>query len=112
MNNYLDAIPFQERRSKPRIKCDCNAVVRGYDHKGKKFEEGGKVINLSRTGMYVLLSREIPDGTEVEIRMSFPAGDIQLPTSKLRVEGTVVRGEVCSDEIYGIGVRLKKFRFN
>lgn len=111
MNLYSENNYVPERRLKPRIDCDCSAVIRGYDEFGKKFEEGGRVTNFSRIGMYVLLNREIPNGSELDIRMSLSTGIPELGTSSLVVRGTVVRGEICSEMIYGIGVKFLKYRF-
>ncbi len=104
-------VTSRERRGKPRIICDCSAVIQGHDAFGKKFEEAGRVINFSRIGMYILLHREIHTGAELLIRMALPTGKLELGTSRLVVHGTVVRGEVRPGAIYGIGVMYEKYRF-
>jgi hypothetical protein len=111
MNYYPDNVYIPERRLKPRIKCDCPARISGHDENGIKFEEDGRAVNLSRSGVYISLNREIPNGTELSIRLALPTGYLELGTSKLALEGTVTRGELRSETVFGIAVELKKFRF-
>ena len=100
-----------ERRQKLRTKCDFPAWIQGRDRNGKKFEEDGRAINLSRRGVYILLNREIPNGDELAIKLALPIGYLNLGTSKLVVEGKVVRGELRSETVFGIAVEFEKFRF-
>ena len=110
-NPNFDSTSIPERRLKPRIVCDCPARIQGHDGNGRKFEEDGRVVNLSRYGMYVLLNRVIPCGIELSIRMALPTGILKLGTTKLAVHGTVVRGELCSGTSYGIGLQFERYRF-
>ncbi len=111
MSTNPDSINFLERRLKPRFKCDYPAWLQGHDENGKLFEEIGKAINLSRSGVYILVNREIPEGMELTIRISLPTENPKLGTSKLAVRGMVVRGEFHSETIFGIAVKFKEYRF-
>ena len=111
MNPHSETVIIPERRLKPRIQCDRPAMIQGHDAVGKKFEETGRVVNLSRSGLYVVLNREILTGTEVWIRMAMPTGILPLSSSKLAVHGIVVRGMLHSRSIFGIAVNFEKFKF-
>jgi hypothetical protein len=100
-----------ERRLKPRFRCNYPAWIQGYDENGEVFEEIGKAVNLSRSGVYLLLNREIPEGMDLTIRISIPTENPKLGTSKLAVRGKVVRGEFQSETIFGIAVKFQEYRF-
>jgi len=111
MNSFSDVVYLPERRIKPRIRCDCPARIQGHDENGKKFEEDGRAINLSRSGLYILLNREITNGMDLSIRLALPTGYLDLGTSKLALEGKVVRGELRSETVFGIAVEFQNYRF-
>jgi hypothetical protein len=100
-----------ERRLKPRITCDYFAWIQGRDEDGGVFEEAGKAVNLSQSGAYLMVCREIAMGSELSIKISIPSGSLKLGTSKLAVRGKVVRGEFRSETSYGIAVRFQYYRF-
>ena len=106
-----NVVYIPERRQKPRTRCDFPARIQGHDKNGKKFEEDGRAINLSRRGVYITLNREIPTGTELAIKLALPTGYLNLGTSKLVVGGKVVRGELRSETVFGIAVEFEKYRF-
>ena len=108
---FADIVYIPERRLKPRIRCDCPARILGRDKNGMKFEEDGRAVNLSRSGVYIYLNREIPNGTDLSIRLALPTGYLELGTSKLALEGRVVRGELRSETVFGIAVEFQKYRF-
>jgi hypothetical protein len=111
MDTPSELVYIPERRQKPRFKSDYPARIRGYTSNGKLFEEVGRAINLSRSGVYILLNREIPNGSKLSILITFPNGLLKIGTSKLAVPGVVVRGETHSDTVYGIGVKFDDYRF-
>jgi hypothetical protein len=109
-NNSTDA-PFLEKRVKPRIKCNYAAMIQGQDGSGKKFEEKGRVMNLSHSGIFLILNQAIPDCDKVTVHIAFPTGILEYGTSKLATTGTVMRKEVCVDANLGIAIKLQNFRF-
>jgi hypothetical protein len=111
LNSNSEIVYIPERRVKPRFICKCPTRIRGHDNNGQLFEEEGTAINLSRSGVYVILNREIPIGMELSLRIAFPTGLLKLGTSKLAVRGVVVRGEVHSETTYGIAVKFQEYRF-
>ncbi|MBI5652780.1 MAG: PilZ domain-containing protein [Chloroflexi bacterium] len=100
-----------ERRSKPRVDCAYSAIVRGRARNQEKFQEPGRVLNLSVSGLYVHLKRSVEIGRELLIAMWFePTRQVaQTPTIVMR--GLVVRAELLADGSYGVGLKLEHHRF-
>jgi len=103
--------PFLERRTKPRIHCDYPALVHGRDPQGKKFEENGRVINLSTGGIYILVQRSIPPGEILHVRIALPTGSLRWGTSSLSANGTVVRLEPQSDGVSGLAIKFDGYKY-
>jgi hypothetical protein len=110
MENISHPASIQERRLKPRMKCNYPAVVQGQVNGGKKFREEGRVINLSRCGIYMVLNQVIPDGKEVSIRIALPTGMLEFGSSKLATSGTVVRSESRLDGTFGVAIKFQNYR--
>ncbi len=102
---------FVERRAKPRITCNYPAVVRGHDTYGKKFEEDGRVLNLSRGGAYALLRHPIHDGDVLYVQIAFPTGSLHWGTPKMATSAVVVRSDMKVDGVVGIAVQFVSFKF-
>lgn len=100
-----------ERRSKPRIKCAYQAIVRGCIINGKKFEENATVLNLSAGGAYVLINLFIQMGRDLSIKIAFPTGSLKWGTSKLATVGVVVRIDAISEGVLGIAIKFQHYRF-
>jgi len=78
---------------------------------GKKFEENATVLNLSASGVYVLLNRSIQKGQDVSLRIAFPTGSLELGSSKLATTGVVVRTEPLTVGQLGVAVMIHNYRF-
>jgi hypothetical protein len=102
---------YPERRKKPRFQCDYPANVQGFELNGEFFQVEGRVVNLSRNGVNIRLSRKIPNGMEISIRIAFPTGLLELGTSNLAVHGKVVRSEALSETLCGVAVKFQDYRF-
>ncbi len=111
MDNLSTIAPPIERRLKPRMSCNYPAILKNQEGSDFLFEEKGTAVNLSRSGVYILLNREIPTGTELSMRITFPTGVLEPGAPKLALRGTVVRGVTHSEMLYGIGVKIQDFRF-
>ena len=85
--------------------------MRGRDAQGKKYEETARVINLSSSGIFVLIGRLIQPGEEVSVRITLPTGSLTWGTSKLATIGNVVRSELQSDEAVGIAIKFQAYKF-
>jgi hypothetical protein len=111
MFQFESSTPLLERRAKPRINCDFPALVRGRDPLGKKFEENARVINLSTSGIYVLVHRSIQPGDVLSLRIALPTGSLRWGTSNLSANGIVVRNELQSDGVTGIAIKFMTYKF-
>jgi hypothetical protein len=111
MENHTVIAPFLERRLKPRMKCNYPAMIEGQDGAGKKFKENGRMVNLSRSGIFVLVSQAIPDCHEVTVHIVLPPGVQEYESSKLTMTGKVVRSEPCLDGTFGVAIKFQKVHF-
>ena len=111
MDQNARNIAVVERRSKPRIKCAYPAIVRGCSLNGKKFEENAAVLNLSASGIYVLLNCFIQKDQDLSVKIAFPTGSLEWGSSKLTSNGVVVRSETLSEGILGVAIKFEHYRF-
>jgi len=102
---------FVERRGKLRMKCAYPAMVHDFSTVGKKFEENATVLNLSASGIYVLLNYIIQKGQELSVKIAFPTGSLEWGSSKLSMNGVVVRTEALSEGLSGVAINFKHNRF-
>jgi hypothetical protein len=111
MDHYDSHSSIPERRGKPRMECAYPATVRGYSLDEKKFEENATVINLSASGIYVLLNRFINKGQDLSVKIAFPTGSLEWGSSKMATKGVVVRTEALSEGVLGIAIKFQRRRF-
>jgi hypothetical protein len=98
-----------ERRGKPRIYCKYPAIVRGLDSRGGRFEENALLSNLSASGVYVLVSRPIVQGSKLSVAFRFSSkATTQVPAVVAR--GVVVRSDRNPDGTNGLGVKFERYR--
>jgi hypothetical protein len=100
-----------ERRSKPRVDCAYTAIVRGRARNQEKFQEPGRVLNFSVSGLYVHLKRSVEIGRELLVAMWFEPTHHSAQTSTIVMRGQVVRAELLADGSYGVGLKLAQHRF-
>ena len=110
MINDPKALRFVERRIKSRMKCNYPAVIQGSDSSGLKFEENGKVINMSRSGVFMVLNKPIPDCREVLVRILIPTGILEIGSSKLSMVGTIVRLDALDTGAIGVAIKFNNYR--
>ena len=99
-----------ERRGKPRIKCAYPAMVRGCSIDGKKFEENATVLNMSASGVYLLVNRFIEKGQELSVKIAFPSGSLKWGSSKLVTTGVVGRTDFLEGTM-GVAIKFHHYRF-
>ena len=109
----MDSSPFAfpDRRIKPRINCNYPAVVKGSDVLGKDYEDKAKAVNLSVSGIYLLIFRPIMVNSELAVTVAFPTGTLNLKSSRLATNGKVVRCEIKPNGAYGIAIKFDRYRF-
>ncbi|PKN84469.1 MAG: hypothetical protein CVU46_14070 [Chloroflexi bacterium HGW-Chloroflexi-8] len=111
MNQIQGTNAFSEKRAKSRITCNFAAIVVGQDEKGREFEENARVVNMSASGIYMLLNRSIGAGEKLSVRIALPTGSLKLGSSKLLTDGNVVRVEPYTTGVMGIAVKFNHYRF-
>ena len=111
MNQTQGNDAISEKRAKSRITCNFAAVVRGRDEKGREFEENARVVNMSASGIYMLLNRSIGAGEQLSVRIALPTGSLKLGSSKLLTDGHVVRAEPHATGAMGIALKFNNYRF-
>jgi hypothetical protein len=100
-----------ERRGVARLDFPFPAVVRGKDATGQAFQIETTLRNISTTGLFMRLKREISTGVllNVVVRFSSSAGSPQAAMALFR--GRVVRVESHDEDPSGVAVEFIRHRF-
>ncbi len=101
-----------DRRLKPRITCDYPAVIKGRDGRGNKYEENGKLANLSASGLFMWVNRDIPPGSRLTITVYLSSPGLENKSHKLSTNCIVVRSEPQASEQCGVAVKFTSYRFH
>jgi hypothetical protein len=98
-----------ERRAKPRVQEQFPARIWGLDSGELPFNFDCVIDNISSTGLYLRLPRQIPPGTVVRLIVHLLNG----PTSgaSARISGEILRDEPQLDGKHGIAVAIKGHKF-
>ena len=98
-------------RAKSRINVSFTVRVRGVDVAGKDYEEDAVLDNLSASGLYVRLPRNLEIDAEVFtfICLSSGHGSKTAPAG-VAASGVVVRSEPQLDGSYGVAINFKRYR--
>ena len=62
----------EERRKARRFEVGWDVAVKGTDRAGHSFDETGRLENLSSVGAFLYLSRVVPVGARLELRIKVP----------------------------------------
>ncbi len=76
-----------ERRKYPRI--DDEGF--GLDLKGEGLDLVAHTLNVSASGIYCKVERELPLMTRLDLKLNIPSGEEARPAAALNVTGVVVR---------------------
>ena len=101
-----------ERRSKPRIYEPFCATVQGVDARGKDFELGAQLVNLSVLGLYMNLAQSVEPGTKLGAIIQFsstPTNGVDAP--RVATKGVVLRVELNHSGVYGVALEFTQYRF-
>ncbi len=101
-----------DRRIKPRITCDYPAIIKGSDIRGNKYQENGKLANLSASGLYLWVNRNIEPGSKITITVLLSSTDMNKKAHSLSANGIVVRSEPQTDDAWGVAVKFTGYRFH
>jgi hypothetical protein len=93
------------------MKCNYPAKIQGREGNGKRFEETGRVVNMSRNGIFMLMNRAILDSYQVSVQIALPTGILEYGSSKLITTGTVVRSEPFPDGTFGVAIKFQNVRY-
>ena len=96
---------MRERRTSVRRSLKWEATVKGNDSSGTSFGEEGVIENLSSTGAFLYLSRDIAIGSKIDLT-------IRLPFQKenwMKYSALVVRIETISQKT-GVGIKFETIR--
>ena len=101
----------QDKRIKPRIICDYPAIIEGFDNNGNKYNEDGKLVNLSASGLFMRANRNIENGSKLSVTILLTSAPLDIDTPKIATNGIVVRTEPQMDGTYGIAIKFNKYKF-
>ena len=99
-----------ERRGKTRVSEPFPTTVSGIDKAGESFELDCVLDNISSTGLYVKIPRQLEQGTEVRLIVSFSADP--LPGAGAAIRGVALRSEPQSDKRWGLAVAITDYTFD
>ncbi len=111
MDQNTARVTIIERRRKPRINCQYPATVHGQDEKGKKFEESAKLANLSATGLYLWINREVQQGQKIFVIVRLSSELIKEATPRIATNGIVTRTETQPGGVLGVAIKFQRYRF-
>jgi hypothetical protein len=101
----------QERRAKPRVNVDCATIVEGINGDGAKYNLIGRLVNLSASGLFMLVNRDIENGTKLSITVLLSDSFQNVSAPKVATSGIVVRKEPREDGTYGVAIKFHNYRF-
>lgn len=103
---------LEERRQKPRIRIPFIAKVWGVDISGKGFSVYTLLDNISATGLYMELSREVELGSKLFSIVRLATHWTEQDTvARIAVRGVVLRVEPEGFGLCGIALKFTSHRF-
>lgn len=100
-----------DRRVKPRVVCDYPAIIEGIDIQGNKYEESGKLANLSASGLFMWVTRYVELGSKLSVTILLCNAALDTDSPKLATNGIVVRTEPQNDGTCGVALKFNHYRF-
>ena len=100
-----------DRRFSPRMSMPYAARLWAVDGDGRALKEDAVVDNLSTGGLYLRLTRAVPEGANVYVAVRLGDGpDERLPVLRLAAKGVVLRAESQPDGTCGVAVEFSRRR--
>ena len=100
-----------DRRIKPRIECDYPAIIEGCDGNGSKYSDHAKLANLSASGLFMLATRVIENGSKLSVTVLLSSSFDDEDATRLATNGVVVRTELKANGMHGVAVKFSHYRF-
>ena len=103
----LSSPHYLERRSKPRVSVPFRATVQGTNVEGVHFELTTTLDNLSASGLYLRLPREVQVGSKLLVNVHLHSQEDALPAEcglSLEVYGPVARVDFVNGGSYGVAI--------
>lgn len=110
----LDAIDsvstgsYAERRIKPRIRHSFPTWVSGIDVNGREFSLEVGLENMSSSGLYLRMPREVKAGDTLNVLVRFSNGK---PGATAAVVANILRVEPGVDGLNGVAMAIKQYEF-
>ena len=104
-NNYRPQLAL-ERRERSRFCHPLRARVWGVDASDEAFSSDCQVENLSSSGAYLTLSREIAFSSDISLAVHLEGADGNVTAA---IKGTVERIEQRSERQHGIAVKTSNY---
>lgn len=98
-----------ERRAKPRVAEPFPTTVSGIDKEGESFELVCVLDNISSTGLYLKMSRQLEQGSEVRLIVNFWADP--SPAGGALIRGVALRSDPQVDQRWGLAVAISEHAF-
>jgi hypothetical protein len=108
-DEVLEEMGIAERRVKLRINHPFPTKVWGKDATGKAFEVECVLVNLSSSGLYLRLPRQMKSGGELSVVIRFLHQGRDGATAVLL--GQVLRDEPQSDGNHGLALAIREHHF-
>jgi hypothetical protein len=98
-----------ERRTKPRVSKPFPTTVSGIDKTGESFEFDCVLDNISSTGLYLRIPRQMPTGGDVRLVVHLLNGSTSGVSAS--IHGEILRDEPQPDRKHGSAVAIKGHKF-
>jgi len=98
-----------ERRAKIRISQPFPTTVSGIDSRGEPFELDCVLENMSSTGLYLKIPRELEQGSEVT--MVVKLSSVPSSGAGASIRGVTLRSERQDDDSWGLAVAINECAF-
>ncbi len=98
-----------ERRAKPRVSEPFPTTVSAIDKAGESFELDCVLDNISSTGLYLKMPRQLEQGSEVRLIVNFSAGP--SPAAGASIRGVALRSDLQADQRWGLAVAISECAF-
>jgi len=110
-NSGWDMYITADRRVKPRIACEYQAVVEGMNGEGKRYQNQAVLTNLSSCGLFLITNRQIAIGSRISVTIQLANSTINPDAPKLVINGIVIRTEPRGEGTCGVAVKFSNYRF-